>query len=68
MAKKNQYIGIPTETVVDVVATMQNGKIYIFEMKIIDFMDMDKKNGVKYKTYQKGFYSGESERIDYKKK
>lgn len=51
------YVELPRDTVIDVVAHTPGGKVYIFEMLFGSWLKMPKKPGFKYSAYQKGFAS-----------
>lgn len=52
---KTDYVQLPLDTTIDVVAFARDGKTYIFELSFGQWLKMDKKPGVQYSAYQKGF-------------
>jgi hypothetical protein len=53
-ANKNEYIGLPYDTIIEVIAT--DGKDYIKkEMTYGEALNLKKKKGWRYDFYQKGF-------------
>ena len=49
------FVQLPLDTAIDVVAFARDGKTYIFELSFGQWLKMDKKPGVRYSAYQKGF-------------
>lgn len=70
MAKRQTtFIGLPADTIIEVVAYTPDNKSYIFEMKFSEWLTMNKKPGVSYRPFAKGFYnSPEVIRTEYKPK
>jgi hypothetical protein len=53
--KSVEYQVLPSNTTVEVVAILADGTTYIFDMTIDQWAKIDKKPGVQYLPYQKGF-------------
>lgn len=49
------YVQLPLDTAIDVVAEATDGKTYIFELSFGQWLKINKKPGVRYSAYQKGF-------------
>ena len=56
MAKQNSFLGLPEETIIDVVAT-KGEKVYVQTMTLGQSKFIKKKAGWSYKNFQKGFHS-----------
>lgn len=55
--KQSDFVQLPLDTAIDVVAKTTDGKVYIFEMSFGQWLKINKKPGVHYSAYQKGFAS-----------
>lgn len=59
MAKQTNYIGLPPETLLDIVAIRKTESeiesITVVEMSVRDWQNIKKKPGFQYICYQKGF-------------
>lgn len=59
MAKQNVFLGLPPETIIEVVAIKKTESniesITVVEMSIRDWQNIKKKQGFQYICYQKGF-------------
>lgn len=49
------YVSLPYDTAIDVVAVTTDGTEYIFEMSFGQWLKINKKPGVRYSSFQKGF-------------
>lgn len=56
-AKPTEYMALSYDTIIEVVAIMPDGIIYIFDLNILKWVAFKKKPGVIYYPFQKGFSS-----------
>lgn len=56
MVKKNTFLGLPEETLIDVVAT-KGEKVLVKTLTIGEAKRLKKSNGWTYRNYQIGFHS-----------
>lgn len=56
-AKSVEFTSIPSDTIIEVVAVIPDGSVYIFDMTHHKWQTMKKKTGVHYYPFQKGFSS-----------
>jgi len=56
-AKPTEYSVLPYDTIIEVVAVVTDGSVYIFDVTLHKWQTLKKKPGVHYYPFQKGFSS-----------